>query len=110
MANVASKTTMKILTIVIGIPVGRATRKAIESTWATTRGTTSTRDPKSAQARWIDALSWAALSAIGVTLTQLATRKGAETTYRAILGTPPPPPDPTKAEKKALKAAAKSVS
>jgi hypothetical protein len=109
MANPASKLTMKVLTVAIGIPVGRATKKAIDGTWAKTHGTASTRDPKSAQARWTDALAWAALSALGVTLAQLATRKGAEKTYRAILGTPAPPPDPTKAEKKALKAATKSV-
>jgi hypothetical protein len=105
MANPASKIGMKVLTIIIGIPVGKATKKVIDKTWSSTRGDLNTRDPKSAGARWADAIGWAALSAAGVALAQLATRKGAETTFRAITGTQPPPPDPSKSEKKAAKAA-----
>jgi len=105
----AGKVTMKVLTTVIAIPVGRATTKAINTAWATAkRGDSSARDPQSAAARWGDALAWAALSATGVTLAQLLTRKGAEHSYRAIMGTQPPPPDPTKAEKKAIKAQEKA--
>jgi hypothetical protein len=104
MANALGKVTMRILTTVIAIPVGRATTKAVNGVWAATKGTESTRDPKSASARWADALGWAALSATSMTLAKLLTRKGAEHSYRAIMGTQPPPPDPTKSEKKALKA------
>jgi len=109
MAGATGKITMRVLTTVIAIPVGRATTKAINTAWAkASRGDTSTRDPQSAAARWGDALTWAALSATGVTLAQLVTRKGAEHSYRAIMGEQPPPPDPTKAEKKAIKAAEKA--
>ena len=108
MADAAGKLTMKVLTALIAIPVGKATTKAINAAWATTKGTSSTRDPKSAAARWGDALGWAALSATGVTLAQLLTRKGAEHSFRAIMGTQPPPPDPTKAEKKTIKAQEKA--
>jgi hypothetical protein len=107
-ANAASKLTMKILTVVIGIPVGKATKRAIDKTWARTGGDESSRNPKHARARWTDAIGWAALSAAGVAVAQLATRKGAEQTYRAITGLQPPPPPPTKAEKKAAKAMAKA--
>ena len=108
MADAVGKITMKILTAAIAIPVGRATTKAINAAWSTTKATPSTRDPKSAAARWADALSWAALSATGVTLAELLTRKGAEHSYRAIMGTQPPPPNPTKVEKKAIKAQEKA--
>jgi len=108
MANAASKLTMKVLTVAIGIPVGKATKRAIDSTWARTGGDEFTRDPKSARARWGDAIGWAALSAAGLALAQLATRKGAEQTYRAITGLQPPPPAPSKSEKKAAKAIAKA--
>ncbi|MCW2494844.1 DUF4235 domain-containing protein [Jatrophihabitans sp.] len=109
MANAASKVTMKVLTIAVGIPVGKATKKSIDKAWAAKGSDTSTRDPKSATARWADAIGWAALSAAGVTLAQLLTRRGAEAGYRAITGLEPPPPDPTKAEKKALKAQKKAA-
>ena len=109
MADAAGKLTMKVLMVLVGIPVGKATKKAVNTAFAATKGTESTRDPKSASARWADALSWAAISAIGVAFAQLATRKGAEHAYRAVMGTQPPPPDPTKAEKKAIKAAAKAA-
>jgi hypothetical protein len=105
MANAAGKIVMKVLTIAIGIPVGKATKKAVDQTWARTRGDVTARDPKSSSARWVDAIGWAALSAAGMTLAQLATRKGAEQTFKAVLGVNPPPPPPGKAEKKAAKAA-----
>ena len=110
MADAAGKLTMRVLTILISIPVGKATKKAVDAAYSATKGDENTRNPKSGSVRWADALGWAALSAIGVTLAQLATRKGAEHAYRAVMGTPPPPPDPTKAEKKAIKKAAKAVS
>jgi hypothetical protein len=108
MADAPGKFTMKVLTAIIAIPVGKATTKAVNAAFATTKGTESTRDPKSAAARWRDALAWAALSATGATLAQLVTRKGAEHSFRAITGTQPPPPDPTKREKKAIKAQEKA--
>ena len=109
MADKTGKITMKILTMVIAIPVGKATTKAVNAVWATKGGTESNRDPNSAAARWGDAIGWAALSAASVTLAQLVTRKGAEHSFRAIMGTQPPAPDPTKAEKKVLKAQEKAA-
>lgn len=109
MADAPGKLTMKVLTALIAIPVGRATTKAVNVAWASARGTDRTRDPRSATARWGDAIGWAALSAASVTLAQLLTRKGAEHSFRAIMGTQPPPPDPTKREKKAIKAQEKAA-
>jgi len=105
MADAAGKLVMKVLTVAIGIPVGKATKRAVDGAWAKTRGDETTRDPKSSSARWADAIGWAALSAAGVAFTKLATRKGAEHTYKAVLGVEPPPPPPSKSEKKAAKAA-----
>jgi hypothetical protein len=104
MANAASKLTMKVLTIAVSIPVGKATKRAVDKIWAQTGGDENTRDPKHARARWGDAIGWAALTAAGTVVAQLATRKGAETGYRALTGLEPPPPPPSKAEKKATKA------
>jgi hypothetical protein len=59
-----------------------------------------------AEVRWADALAWAALSAAGIVVAKLITRRGAESAYRVVLGAPPPRVK-SKAEKKAEKKAGK---
>ena len=109
MANLVGKIGMKVTTIIIGIPVGIATKRVVESTWAALRPDDPPRKPHDSGVRWGDAVSWAALSAAGVVIADLVTRKGAETTWRAIMGTEPPPPKVSKAQKK-LEAAQEKVS
>ncbi|MDT4938836.1 MAG: hypothetical protein QOG80_2507 [Pseudonocardiales bacterium] len=107
MANVAGRLAMKVLTIAVGIPVGIATKKAVEATWSTTRSSDRPRKPKETGVRWTDAVGWAALSAAGVVAAELITRRGAEEVWRIVLGTEPPPPKTSKAEKKLERAAEK---
>jgi hypothetical protein len=54
-------------------------------------------------------MGWAALTAAGGVAAKLATRRGAEASYRALTGLEPPPPPPTKAEKKLAKARKKAA-
>lgn len=108
MANVAGKITLKVLTIAIGIPVGIATKKAVERTWATARPEGTPRQPKEAGVQWRDAIGWALLSAAGVVIADLIARKGAESAYRALTGSEPPAPLP-KEQKKLAKARAASA-
>ncbi len=91
---------MKVVTIVVGIPVGIVTKKAVEHTWATARPEDPPRKPSQAGVRWADAVSWAALSAAGVVVADLLTRRAAEATWRVLLGTPPPAPKTSKAQKR----------
>lgn len=100
MANLVGKIGMKITTIVVGIPVGIVTKKAVERTWAAFRSEETPRKPNERGVRWGDAISWAALSAAGVVAADLLTRRGAEAVYRVVMGTEPPPPKPSKAQKK----------
>lgn len=100
MANLVGKIGMKITTILVGIPVGVATKKAVERTWATVRSEETPRKPNERGVRWGDAISWAALSAAGVVAADLITRRSAEMIYRAVMGVEPPPPKPSKAQKK----------
>lgn len=108
MAGVAGKTTMKIMTILVGIPVGRVTKKAVERVWQSARPGDVPRRPSQPGVRWSDAIGWAALSAVGVAIADLVTRKGAEEVWRTVLGTEPPPSPPTKAAKKLEKAQEKA--
>lgn len=100
MANIVGKIGMKVATIIVGIPVGIVTKKAVEHTWATFRPAEAPRKPNESGVRWSDAISWAALSAAGVVAADLLTRKGAESAWRTIMGTEPPAPKGSRAQKK----------
>ena len=76
MANIAAKLSMKVMTIAVGIPVGIATRKAVEKVWVAA-GPDRPRRTSDDGVHWIDAISWAALTAVGMAVADMATRKGA---------------------------------
>lgn len=89
MANIGGKITMKLMTIAVGIPVGIAVRKAVERAWVAA-GPDRPHEAADAGVQWADAISWAALTAIGMTIADLLTRKGAEEIWRTLIGTEPP--------------------
>jgi hypothetical protein len=103
MAGAGSRVGMKLLSTLIGIPVGIVTKRLVDKTWVAARPDDPPKTVDDRRARWSDAVSWAALSAAGVAVAELATRKGAEAAYRRVFRAEPPPPKPTKAEKKAQK-------
>jgi hypothetical protein len=109
MAGAGSRIGMRLLTTLIGIPVGLVTKRVVDKTWQAARPEDPPKDVKDTKAKWTDAVGWAALSAAGLALTEIATRKGAETAYRKVFGSEPPPPKPSKAEKKAQKQLAKAA-
>jgi hypothetical protein len=104
MANAVGKLGMKVLTIAVGIPVGILTKKVVARTWTVARPQNPPHSPKERDARWADAIGYAALASGAAVAAKLATRKGAEATWRKLTGLEPPPPPPTKAEKKLAKA------
>lgn len=99
-----AKIGMKVISLAVGIPVSIATRKVVQATWSAARPQQPTTDPESHDARWGDAIAWAALSAAGIVLAELVTRRGSEAAYRAVTGLEPPPPKKSKAQKKLDKA------
>jgi hypothetical protein len=104
MANFAGKMGMRLLTVVIGMPIGIVARKAVEKTWEAARP----YDPppkkvKESTVNWGDAVAWGVLSATGMVIADLVTRKSAESTYRVLTGNEPPPAK-TKASRKVKRA------
>lgn len=104
----AAKITMKLMSVVVGIPVGIATRKIVEKTWSLARPDEPPRKPTSSGVQWGDAVSWAALSGVGIVVADLLTRRTTEVAYEAITGKPAPPTKPGRAAKKLEKASEKS--
>jgi hypothetical protein len=89
MANIGAKIGMKVLTIAVGIPVGIATRKAVERLWIAV-GPDRPHRASDEGGQWADAISWAALTGISMALADLLTRKGAEEIYHTVVGERPP--------------------
>ena len=96
----AGKIGVKLMALVIGIPVSIATRKLVEAAWNAARPERAPREPSEEGVRWVDAVAWGAMSAAGVALADLITRRSAEATYRAVTGSEPPPGKPSKEQKK----------
>jgi hypothetical protein len=103
-----AKVGMKMISLVISIPVGIATKKVVEQAWLVIRPDDPPRKPTEADVHWSDAVSWAAVSAVGIVLAELITRRSTEVAYRAITGAEPPPAKPGKAAKKLQKASEKA--
>ena len=95
-----SKIAIKGMSIVIGIPVGIATKKAVERAWLAARPDDPPRKPSEPDVRWTDAVGWAALSAIGIVLAELITQTSAKAAFRAITGNEPPAQPVKDADKK----------
>ena len=90
MATIVGKISWKVMTVAVGIPIGIATKKGVERAWLAARPDNPPRKAKDPYASWRDAISWAALSAIGVAVAQVVTTKGVATVWRSLLGAEPP--------------------
>jgi hypothetical protein len=88
--NFISKILFRVLSLIIAIPVGRLVSKLVEKAWVAARPGDPPKDPKKADTGWGDAITWAAISGIGIALSKLLTTKGAAGAWKAIIGTPPP--------------------
>ena len=109
MAGTGSRMSMKLLTSLAGIPVGIVAQRVVEKTWIAAHPDDPPHLVDDHTARWSDAVAWAALTAAGLAATQIVSRRLAEAGYRTIFGAEPPPPKPTRAEKKAQKKLAQDI-
>lgn len=103
-----AKIGMKLMSFVIGIPVGIATKKVVEKAWLAARPEDPPRKPSEIDVRWGDAVAWATLSAAGIVIAELITRRGTEAAYKAITGSEPPPAKPGKHAKRLAKVSKKA--
>ncbi|MCW2528623.1 MAG: hypothetical protein JWM76_3483 [Pseudonocardiales bacterium] len=90
MFNFISKILFRVLSLIIAIPIGRLVSKLVEKAWVAARPGDPPKDPKKADTGWGDAITWAAISGIGIALRKLLTTKGAAGAWKAVIGTPPP--------------------
>jgi hypothetical protein len=104
-----AKIVVKVLTLTIAIPVGIATRKLVEEIWSQVHPEQPPRKPSEQGVQWADAITWAALSATGIVVADLISRRGAEAAFKAITGNEPPPAKPAKTSKKPAKASARAT-
>jgi Protein of unknown function (DUF4235) len=86
----AAKVGVKAMSIVIGIPIGIASKKAVEHAWLALRPEDPPRKPSEPDVRWADALGWAALSAVGIVVAELITQSAAKAAFKALTGNEPP--------------------
>jgi hypothetical protein len=87
-----AKVGIKLMTVVIGIPVGIATRKLVERTWRSFRPDSPAPNAAATGVKWSDAIGYAALTAAGLAVTDLVARRGAAVAYEAITGNSQPSP------------------
>jgi hypothetical protein len=87
---VGAKIGIKVMSIAIGIPIGIASKKAVEHAWLAVRPDDPPRKPSEPDVKWTDALAWAAMSAAGIVLAELITQSSARAAYKAITGNEPP--------------------
>jgi hypothetical protein len=89
MANTGSKISMKVVTVLISIPIGIATRSAVEKIWVAV-GPDRSDEGKSGHERWSDAISWALLTGAAMGFADLVARKSAEELWHTVVGERPP--------------------
>ncbi len=95
MAGAVGRFAFKLVAAAVAIPIGRLVTKSTAKLWLTVRPENPTVNPKDPGASWPDALTWAALTGIGVAVAQLLTTKGADAIWRALTGRPSPRPKET---------------
>jgi hypothetical protein len=106
--SAGAKISVKVLTLAIGIPVGIVTRKLVERTWQATGPGSRPRKPTEDGVAFADAVAWGALSAVGIVVADMITRRSAEAAYEMISGNPAPPGKAAKPSKKLQQASEKS--
>jgi hypothetical protein len=100
MANPVGKLGFKLVTVAVSIPVGILARKGVEKLWLAARPQDPPRSPDEPGVSWVDAVGWAALSAIGIAAAELISLKGAAEVWRTLTGGEPPTERAEKADKK----------
>ena len=82
----------KAVSVGLGALAGLATRHVLELTWKALRGSTPPKVPADRRSSWVDALSWAVATGIGVGVARLLAVRTAAAVWEAAVHEPPPEP------------------
>ena len=82
----------KAVSVGLGTLAGLATRRVLELMWKALRGSTPPKVPADRRSSWLDALSWAVASGIGVGVARLLAVRTAAAVWEAAVHEPPPEP------------------
>ena len=82
----------KAITIALGALVGLATQRLIEMPWKLVRGSTPPKVLADRNSPWLDAVSWAVASGVGVGVARLVAIRAAAGVWEAAVHEPPPEP------------------
>lgn len=88
----AKKYGWKGVTVGVGALAGLATRRVIEVIWKAVRGSTPPKVPADRRSSWLDALSWAVATGVGVGVARLLAVRTAAAVWEAAVHEPPPEP------------------
>jgi hypothetical protein len=79
----------KVIGIVVGLLMGKVTRKLLDTTWRKTKGAEPPENPASPATPWGEAVTWAVASGVAVAVSKLIATKGTATAYTKATGHPP---------------------
>jgi hypothetical protein len=82
----------KAITIALGALVGLVTQRLIEMPWKLLRGSTPPKVLADSRSPWLDAVSWAVASGVGVGVVRLVAIRAAAGVWEAAVHEPPPEP------------------
>ena len=82
----------KAVTVGLGALAGLATRGVLELMWKALRGSPPPKVPADRRSSWVDALSWAVATGVGVGVARLVAVRTAAVVWEAAIHEPPPEP------------------
>ena len=88
----AKKYAWKAVTVGLGALAGLTTQRVLEVIWKAWRGSTPPKVPADRHSSWVDALSWAVATGIGVGVARLLAVRTAAVVWEAAVHEPPPEP------------------
>jgi hypothetical protein len=100
MAGPIGKVGFKIIGMAIGVPAGMVVNKTLRKAWVRSRGSQPPGNPKSPDTDWLEAVTWAGVSAAVLTAGQVVVARSSEAVYRFLTGAEPPGREPAEAAAK----------
>ena len=88
----AKKYGWKAVTVGLGALAGFATQRVLGVIWKALRGSTPPKVSADRRSSWVDALSWAVATGVGVGVARLLAVRTAAAVWEAAVHEPPPEP------------------